>query len=212
MITCYFENKNKASLRHVVVDNLVIDGNKILLVKRGPKYSEPNKWALPGGFVDRDETTRQAAVREILEETGYKAKVIKLFRIIDNPDRPKEDRQNISFVYLLKPLKKVGESDHEISDTQWFSLNKLPKQSDFAFDHLDTIKLYKIHLQKHFRLPITCMSHEDVEGWEETLDIMSNPKLVADIKKSLEEYKQGKFISSEELLKDLGLTEEDIAK
>lgn len=142
MITCYYENQNKTSLRHVVVDNLVIDGSKILLVKRGPKYSEPNKWALPGGFVERNETITEAAVREVLEETGYQSKVIKLFRIIDNPDRPKEDRQNITFVYILKPIKKVGRPDHEISDTKWFDLNKLPKKSEFAFDHYQMIKTF----------------------------------------------------------------------
>ncbi|MBT4124516.1 MAG: NUDIX hydrolase [Candidatus Pacebacteria bacterium] len=203
MITCQFENKNKNSLRHVVVDNLVIDGNKILLVKRGPKYSEPNKWALPGGFVDRDETTREAAVREILEETGYQSEVVELFRIIDNPNRPKEDRQNISLIYILKPLKKVGESDHEIANTKWFDLNKLPKESDFAFDHYSNIRIYKIHLQNRFQLPITDMNLEDIEGWEETLDIMSNPQLVKDINKGIEEIKQGKVVTHEELLKDL---------
>jgi 8-oxo-dGTP diphosphatase len=154
MITCQFENKNKNSLRHVVVDNLVIDGNKILLVKRGPKYSESNKWALPGGFVERNETTSQAAQREILEETGYRSKVIKLFRIIDNPDRPKEDRQNISFVYLLNPLKKTGESDHEISNSKWFDLDKLLDKKDFAFDHYTNIKLYLKHLKTPLTLPI----------------------------------------------------------
>ena len=153
MITCYFENQNKVSLRHVVVDNLLIDGNKILLVKRGPKYSEPHKWALPGGFVDRDETTAEAAVREIREETGYQSKVVDLFRIIDHPDRPKEDRQNISFIYLVKPIKKVGDFDHEITNTKWFDLNKLPKVSDFAFDHYTNIKLYKKYLKKPFKLP-----------------------------------------------------------
>ncbi|MEA3355093.1 MAG: NUDIX hydrolase [Patescibacteria group bacterium] len=166
MITCYFENQNKAALRHVVVDNLLINKNKILLVKRGSKYSEPNKWALPGGFVDRDETIQQAAIREIREETGYQSKVIDLFRIIDNPNRPKEDCQNISFVYICEPIKKVGDSDHEISETKWFDLDKLPKESEFAFDHYSNIRIYKIHLQNCFQLPITNMSLEDIEGLE----------------------------------------------
>jgi 8-oxo-dGTP diphosphatase len=154
MITCRFENQNKGLLRHVVVDNLLIDNHKILLVKRGPKYSEPNKWAIPGGFVDRDETTKQATLREILEETGYQAKVVKLFRIIDNPDRRHEDRQNISLVYLCKPLKKSGDFDHEITKTKWFDLTKLPPEKDIAFDHNSSIKLYLSHLQKPANLPI----------------------------------------------------------
>lgn len=154
MITCYFENNNKGLLRHVVVDNLLIDNHKILLVKRGSKYSEPNKWALPGGYVDRDETTKEAALREILEETGYQAKVVKLFRIIDNPNRPKEDRQNIALVYICKPIRKVGNFDHEIKSTKWVNLDKLPPEKDFAFDHLSNIKLYLSHLKKPVSLPI----------------------------------------------------------
>lgn len=154
MITCLFENNHKTSLRHAVVDTLLVDKNKILLVKRGPKYLEPNLWALPGGFVERDETTAQAAVREILEETGYQAKVISLFRIIDHPDRPKEDRQNISFVYLIKPIKKTGDSDHEIKKTKWFDLDNLPKPKEIAFDHYDNIKLYLKYCQKSHLLPL----------------------------------------------------------
>lgn len=146
MITCYFEKtKKKIYLRHVVVDMLVVDNNKILLVKRGgPKwYLEVGKWALPGGFLDHDETGVQAAVRETREETGYQTQVIKLLRIIDNPHRSHElNRQNVSLVYLMKPLKKVGGHDNEISEVKWFALDNLPPAKDFAFDHLETIKLY----------------------------------------------------------------------
>ncbi len=200
-------------MRHVVVDMLVVDNNKILLVKRTGKWLETGKWALPGGFLDRNETGAQAAVRETREETGYEAKVIKLFQVNDNPVRPHElNRQNVSLVYLMKPIKKVGGHDAEVSETKWFDLNKLPPAKSFAFDHLDTIKLYKFTLQKRFRLPFVNMTHEDVESWEETLEIMSDPKLMADIKKSQEEIKQGKVVSFEKVLKDLGLTEKDLKR
>src|SRR3990167_10491472 len=126
MITCAFENGGKDSLRHVVVDVLVIDGNKILLVKRTGKLLESGKWALPGGFLARDETTKQGAQREVKEETGYEIEIIKLLRVVDNPDRPKEDRQNVSFVYLAKPLEKTGIADKESSEMKWFDLDKLP--------------------------------------------------------------------------------------
>ena len=154
MITCNFENQNKVLLRHVVVDNLVTKDNQILLVKRGSKYLEPYKWALPGGYVERDETVKKAAKREVFEETGYQTKVIDLFQIIDNPDRKNEDRQNISFVHLLKPLKKIKEPDHEIKQAKWFNLNNLPNSKEIAFDHLDMINNYKKYLQKPFKLPL----------------------------------------------------------
>lgn len=145
MISCYFEkSKTPVYLRHVVVDMLVIEGNKILLVKRAGPWVETGKWALPGGFLDRDETSREAAVREVKEETGYESEVIKLFTVNDSPRRPHEqNRQNVALVYLMKPLKKLGDHDHEISETKWFALDALPPAEDMAFDHLETIKLYK---------------------------------------------------------------------
>jgi len=115
MITCEFENGNKAKLRHVVVDVLVVEKNKILLVKRAPHLSNGNKYALIGGFVDSDETIKGAALREVLEETGYKVEIVRQLKVVDNPDRAQEDRQNISFIFLAKPLEKVGEPDNESS-------------------------------------------------------------------------------------------------
>lgn len=154
MINCTFENGNKNSLRHVVVDMLVVKDNKILLIKRAPQLSNGNKYALVGGFVERDEDTKQAALREVLEETGYKARVVSLFRLVDNPDRINEDRQNISFVYLIEPLEKVGDHDWEVIRAQWFDLDKLPNANEIAFDHLETIKYYIEYIKKPFPIPI----------------------------------------------------------
>jgi 8-oxo-dGTP pyrophosphatase MutT (NUDIX family) len=42
----------------------------VLLVKRVPRGRNPGQWALPGGRVDAGESSRQAAVRELAEETG----------------------------------------------------------------------------------------------------------------------------------------------
>ena len=69
--------------------------------------------------------------------------MIKLFQIGDNPRRRHEDRQNVSLVYLVKPLKKIGESDDEISEVKWFALDNLPLAQDFAFDHWEVIERYK---------------------------------------------------------------------
>lgn len=140
MITCSFENGNKAALRHVVVDNLVFQDDKILLVKRSNKLSEGGKWALPGGFVDRNETIKEAAAREIMEETGYEVADMTLLRIIDTPNRPAEDRQNIAFVHFCVARERTGVPDLESSDVQWFSLQALPDEREFAFDHYSNIR------------------------------------------------------------------------
>src|SRR6266550_2872489 len=107
MINCTFENGNKASLRHAIIDALVLKDNKILLVKRTKKLLEGGKWALVGGYVDRDENLLQTVEREIREETGYTVKDITFLCVRHNPDRPHEDRQNIAFVFFCTAVDKV---------------------------------------------------------------------------------------------------------
>lgn len=148
MITCKFENGNEASLRHVTVDALVMKDGKILLAKRTNKLLEGGKWGLLGGFVNRDETLKEAVAREVMEESGFKIEDINLLTVRDNPDRPKEDRQNISFVYFCRALEKVGESDWEVDDLQWFDLDDIPSEEEIAFDHYQDIQLYKDFLLK----------------------------------------------------------------
>lgn len=143
MINCKFENGHDANLRHVVVDALIIEDGKILLIKRAEHLTNGGKYATPGGYLDRDETAEQAVVREVMEETGYKVLVEELFKIIDKPDRPQEDRQNVAFVYVVKPLEKTGKADAESSEVKWFNLEDLPPEKDFAFDHYQTIQEYK---------------------------------------------------------------------
>src|SRR3970282_1642842 len=57
-----------------------VDGNRVVLVKRAidPGYG---KWVFPGGYVDRGEEIRAAAVREAREETGLDIRIDRLINI-----------------------------------------------------------------------------------------------------------------------------------
>lgn len=142
MIKCTFENGNPASLRHVTIDALVIKDGKVLLLKRAPHLIEGGKWCLPGGFMERDETTEQAVLRELKEESGYDGKIIKLFRIIDEPNRPNDDKQNVAFIYLVEVIGEPGERDNESTEMAWFDLDKIPAPEECAFDHRSNIELF----------------------------------------------------------------------
>jgi 8-oxo-dGTP diphosphatase len=142
MIQCTFEDGGKGNLRHVVTDALVLKDRKILLGRRAPNLVEGGKWSLPGGYVNLDETLLESVEREILEETGYKVSDLALLRVVDDPNRMNEDRQNIAFVYYCKADKKKGEADKEVTEQKWFSLDALPNPEEMAFDHLSSIKIY----------------------------------------------------------------------
>lgn len=157
MINCVFEDGGKAKLRHVTCSILVFNEKRsqILLVKRAPNsFTCPNMWALPGGFVDQGEYLYEAAKREVLEETGYRIKIEKLFRIVDNPVRPKEDRANIDFVFITQADQEIGKHDDEISQVKWFNFDNLPIESDWAFDHYEDVQLYLQHQKQPYNLPI----------------------------------------------------------
>ncbi|MDP1722458.1 MAG: NUDIX domain-containing protein [Candidatus Gottesmanbacteria bacterium] len=154
MITCIFEDGGKGSLRHVVVHGILEHEGKLLLVKRTGPILETGKWSLPSGFLSRDETAEQAVIREIKEETGWDSAVIALFRINTNPNRPHEDRQNISIEFLLRPLKETGVRDHENSKVEWIPIDALLPFDQFAFDHGESIKLYLDYRKRRHPLPL----------------------------------------------------------
>ena len=142
MINCIFESGARAALRHVVVHAIVERENALLLVKRAPHLSEGDKWALPGGFLDRDEHLVDGVLRELREETGWTGEVRRLLRVNSRPDRPREDRQNVAFDFVIAPLARVGEPDHESSAVQWIPIDQLPPLDALAFDHGETIRRY----------------------------------------------------------------------
>lgn len=157
MINCTFENGNIASpgLRHVTVGAIAYNQKgQVLLVKRSGKYSRPNTWTIPGGFLDRDKRVVESVLKELKEETGMTGKIGQLFHVNDNPKRPKEDRQNVDFAYLVKVEGDTFSHDDEITDVQWFSKNNLPDEKDFAFDHRTTILKFYEWREKAFALPL----------------------------------------------------------
>lgn len=157
MISCTFESGHKATkgLRHVTVGAIAINQDKrVLLVKRAEGMHNGGKYTIPGGFLDRGESTAEGTLRELKEETGYDGEILNLFRINDNPNRPKEDRQNVDFLYLVKIVGGKETENKEISKIFWVSKDDLPGDEEFAFDHRESILKCFNYLANDFPLPI----------------------------------------------------------
>lgn len=100
---------------HCGVGAVVIDGDKILLVREKSKITG---WKLPGGYVNLGEDFSSAAVREVFEETGIKSEFVNLisFRHSHNIQFGRGD---VYLICRLKPVTKDIFIDDEIDDAKW---------------------------------------------------------------------------------------------
>ncbi|TAN40505.1 MAG: NUDIX hydrolase [Nitrospirae bacterium] len=105
---------------------------KILLIQRGLPPFE-GKWALPGGFVQMDETLEEAAKRELKEETGIQDLYLEQLYTFGAIGRdPRERVVSVAYYALvnLRDHKLMAATDAR--DAAWFSTDDLPP---LAFDH-----------------------------------------------------------------------------
>ncbi len=117
---------------------------EILLVQR---KDEPFKdaWALPGGFMEMEETLEAAARRELEEETEIIAGELIRFDTYEKPGRDPRGR-TITQVFVMIWKKEMGspKAGSDAKSVAWHDLTALP---EMAFDHpeivADVISLMK---------------------------------------------------------------------
>ena len=123
-------------MKSINVAVAVIEENgKILLTQR---YSPESpvmhlKWQLPGGEVEKGETTENACIREVMEETGYSVKIISKKSVVI--EHPYEAKKYILHGFKVKLISGTinTELDSETADAQWYSRaewKKLPMLED----------------------------------------------------------------------------------
>ncbi|SDB47041.1 NUDIX domain-containing protein [Ruminococcaceae bacterium FB2012] len=96
---------------------------QLLLIKRGG-HPYKDMWALPGGFLQKDETIEECALREIKEETNVLPVSIMPVGIFSKPERdPRGWIISSAYVSIIseEAVKQVGMDD--ASDAQWFSVS-----------------------------------------------------------------------------------------
>ena len=114
---------------YVGVGGMVLNSkNEILLIQE--RRATNGLWKLPGGFVDKGETLETAVEREVLEETGVKAKFQGLLALREQMDF-KFGAADFYFVCVLRPeVEDIGIQDsQEVKAAQWVSLDDLTSDS-----------------------------------------------------------------------------------
>ncbi|WP_371558750.1 NUDIX hydrolase (plasmid) [Streptomyces longwoodensis] len=135
--------ENLETIRYTA-DVVCLRGDDVLVIRRG---WEPHKdeLALPGGHVDRGETSRFAAARELEEETGIRVAAEDLDRldIYDRPDRDPRGRY-VSVAYVVRvPADTVAQAGDDATAVQWVPL---AAPGDLAFDHAEILADARRHL------------------------------------------------------------------
>ncbi|MGC4378856.1 NUDIX hydrolase [Fictibacillus sp. Mic-4] len=119
---------------------------KLMLIQRSELNSEgePNieggKWALPGGFVQPNETAYEAAIRELSEETGIDQIHLKHYGVYDKPGRDPRGWiiTNAHYAIVTEDFLGKRKAADDANDVNLFTLEEV-FQLELAFDHREVI-------------------------------------------------------------------------
>ena len=123
------DGREYPSVPRVGVGAVVLDGGRVLLVRRG-KPPLMGKWSLPGGMVELGETTREAIRREVAEECGLEIRVGELAGILDRVVRDGEGRIRyhwvlVDYVAYLESGTLCAASDAD--EAQWVDVHEVER-------------------------------------------------------------------------------------
>ena len=104
----------------------IVEDEKICLVRGQGEDS----WALPGGFGEVGYSPTENILKEIEEETGFKAKVERLLAVFDTNHFQLQSKQYAKFVFECKLLDGQFQKNQEIADLQFFAIDQLPNLSE----------------------------------------------------------------------------------
>ncbi|MEW6195919.1 MAG: NUDIX domain-containing protein [Bacteroidota bacterium] len=144
----------KDVIRNLSVDCVIFgfenNSLEILLIKRARKPSV-GKWALPGGFIKKEELVDDAANRILQETTGIRNIYMEEVAIFDKVDRyPKWRVFTLGYFALISPEKYFISTGVDTKEVKWFKIDELPK---LPFDHEEILNtsLEKLRTRVRYR-------------------------------------------------------------
>lgn len=119
----------------IVLIKKLIGDYELLLIKRRNEPFKDN-WALPGGFVDKNEDLETAAIRELVEETSITVSELEQLKAFGKPFRdPRNHVVSVAFFGMVDE-NIVAKAADDAKEAKWFSVKELTK---LAFDHDEII-------------------------------------------------------------------------
>ena len=119
----------------LVIFTIAENDLKVLLIRRA---GEPFKgrWALPGGFVEIDESLEKAAARELKEEAGVTDVYLEQLYTFGEPKRDPRGRViSVAYFALVDAGRQRIQAASDAADAQWHSVFDSKLGAKLAFDH-----------------------------------------------------------------------------
>ncbi len=113
----------------VGVGAVVLDGDRVLLVKRGQGPAR-GKWSIPGGLVDLGERTDDAARREVLEECGITVRLLGVAGVVDRVIRDDDGRVRYHYVlvdYAARPESREVCAGTDAAEARWVPIAEVER-------------------------------------------------------------------------------------
>ncbi len=132
----------------VTVDIVMVSSEpdpRVLLIRR--KHDPfAGTWALPGGFIEMEESLEASARRELREETGVEVGPLEQLHTFGDPGRDPRGR-TISIVYLaiVDAAKLKPQAADDAAEVDWHPLRQLPA---LAFDHAEILACARRRLEE----------------------------------------------------------------
>jgi 8-oxo-dGTP diphosphatase len=169
-----YEFARPAVTADVVLFTLRARDLAVLLVKRA-RAPFRGAWALPGGFVDKNEPLDRAAARELVEETGVSGVTLEQLGAFGDPGRdPRGHTVSIAYLSFAAAETHPLRAGDDAADAAWFSLGELPiapppgapnrrrarPKVTLAFDHARMIELARSRMQERINDPVRAARFE----------------------------------------------------
>ncbi len=131
IVYCYDYPRPSVTVDIVLLTDVQPYPEVLLIRRKNPPFK--NAWALPGGFIDMEETLEENALRELYEETNISHVKLTQLGTFGHPERDPRGRV-ITVAYLGVITNKILEvvAGSDAGDVAWYATSNLP---ELAFDH-----------------------------------------------------------------------------
>jgi ADP-ribose pyrophosphatase YjhB (NUDIX family) len=141
----FWDGESGYATPKVEVRGAVFDQDRVLLVRE----RSDGRWTLPGGWVDVNDAPSEAVAREIQEESGFRARAVKLAALVDRSRHPHPPHVHhiYKLMFLCELLGGEAACSHETDAAAFYPVTALPELSLGRILPQQIARLYQHHLQ-----------------------------------------------------------------